>query len=224
LLEGTTRTFALDLFIFLYYTFLHLRLDSPHIPFIMAKDQFSQLVEAIIANKQTVTGAADDLHSALSQHEKLWLLDGDLTPMQWIKESIKLGYCGKPVVAGAIAKFGFPGIRFSDGPRGINTGTCFPVPSTRANTFNVDLEEQIVSRVGRYLRRELKIRGEPSAKSCEQSEETISEGSASILRRIPNGDVFKNLLARTLCWLGRWVQLSPRDLPKTSSPASSTLL
>jgi len=119
----------------------------------MAKDQFTQLVEAIITNKQTVAGAADELHCALSQHEKLWLLDGDLTPIQWIKESVQLGYCGKPVVAGAIPKFGFPGMRFSDGPRGINTGTCFPVPSARANTFNVDLEEQIVSHAGKYLQR-----------------------------------------------------------------------
>ncbi|KAJ9092277.1 hypothetical protein QFC21_006919 [Naganishia friedmannii] len=50
---------------------------------------------------------------------------------------------GKPVVAGANPKIGFPGICFSDGPRGMNEGTCFPTPSTRANTFNVELDKQI---------------------------------------------------------------------------------
>lgn len=113
----------------------------------MATDRFSQLVDAIVLGKQTVSGAADELHGSLSQQDKLWLLDGDAKPYQWIKDVIKFRYGGKLVVAGADPKTGFPGIRFSDGPRGINIGTCFPTPSTRANTFNVDLEEHIVSHV-----------------------------------------------------------------------------
>lgn len=111
----------------------------------MSPDLFTQLVQTIVDGKKTVSSAADELYADFTQDEKLGLLDGDHYPMAWFAEVVKVGYCGVPVVAGAIASKGFPGIRFSDGPRGVNMGTCFPTPSTRANTFNVELEEEVVS-------------------------------------------------------------------------------
>jgi hypothetical protein len=147
------KTLLTHLFPSCFSTHSPFHLSTQHFwSYIMSTDHFSQLVQAIVTGKQTVSEAANELYGTLGHHEKLGLLDGDLTPFEWFKESLQLGYCGKPVVAGAIPRVGFPGIRFSDGPRGVNTGTCFPTPSTRANTFNVELEEQIVSgRSGGFL-------------------------------------------------------------------------
>ena len=108
---------------------LQLHLDTRGLCFfIMLTDQFSQLVKAIVAGEQTVSGAADELHSESSQREKIGLLDGDAMLAQWLTESLRDGHCGRPVVVGAVAKIRLPGMRFSDGPRGMNMGTCFPRP------------------------------------------------------------------------------------------------
>lgn len=111
----------------------------------MSNDRFSHLVQEIKADRITTAVAADALYEELFPDEQLALLQGKAHPVTWVKDIITLGYCGKPVIAAEVARLGIPGIRFSDGPRGLNTGTAFPTPSTRANTFNVDLEERIVS-------------------------------------------------------------------------------
>jgi beta-glucosidase len=111
----------------------------------MSNTAFREAVDAIAADQITVSDAAKELYANLHDTEKLGLLDGDGTPISWIMDTITGGYCGKPVVASSVRRLGIPGIRFSDGPRGLNRGTAFPAPSQRANTFNVELEEEIVS-------------------------------------------------------------------------------
>src|SRR5204862_5001770 len=51
-------------------------------------------------------------------------------------------------------RLGFPGIAFSDGPRGVVVGpnTCFPVSMARGATFDPDLEERIGKAIGLELR------------------------------------------------------------------------
>jgi len=57
-----------------------------------------------------------------------------------------------PVAGGAVPRLGIPGIRFSDGPRGVVIGRCtaFPVTIMRAATWDPALEEP---RTGTWSRR-----------------------------------------------------------------------
>ncbi|MGI8459532.1 MAG: beta-glucosidase [Propionibacteriaceae bacterium] len=63
----------------------------------------------------------------------------------------------RPFVAGAVPRLGIPGIRFSDGGRGVVIGasTAFPVTMARAATWDPSLEE----RVGLVIGRETRARG-----------------------------------------------------------------
>ena len=109
---------------------------------------FSQLVEAIIAEQTDLSTAAETLYSQLSPQEKLWLLDGDSTALSFVGRFLKEGYCFRPHNAGVVERLGIPGIRFTDGPRGILMGhnsTAFPTSSTRACTWDPKLEERVVS-------------------------------------------------------------------------------
>ncbi len=87
--------------------------------------------------------------------ELLWLLDGDV-PLRAVPRLATMMRSG-PVAGGAIPRLGIPGIRFSDGPRGVVIGrsTAFPVTIMRAATWDPALEE----RVGLAMGREARARG-----------------------------------------------------------------
>lgn len=107
---------------------------------------FNDLVESIGAGTSP-SEAAEQLYASLTPSEKLWLLDGDIGFRQFFTSFFAEGYCYRPVEAGAVPRLGIPGIRFSDGPRGIQLGgkgTAFPASSTRAQTWDPALEEQVV--------------------------------------------------------------------------------
>jgi beta-glucosidase len=55
-----------------------------------------------------------------------------------------------PLPAGENLRLGIPGIRFSDGPRGVVMyhSTCFPVSMARGASWDVDLEERIGDAIG----------------------------------------------------------------------------
>jgi beta-glucosidase len=94
------------------------------------------------------SATADELYASLTPREKLWLLDGDIGFRTFFTRFFRDGYCYQPVEAGAIPRLGIPGIRFSDGPRGIQLGgkgTAFPASNTRAQTWDPAPEEQVVS-------------------------------------------------------------------------------
>lgn len=84
--------------------------------------------------------------------ELLWLLDGDtpLRELAWLSGRMKKG----PVVGGAVPRLGIPGIRFTDGPRGVSIGhsTAFPVTMMRAATWDPALEERVGLAMGREAR------------------------------------------------------------------------
>jgi beta-glucosidase len=94
------------------------------------------------------------LLSELTPEERLGLLDGDMEFWPGIIDFYREGYNVVPVVAGAVARLGIPGIRFADGPRGCVLGhsTCFPVSMARGATWDVDLEEQVGQAIGREIR------------------------------------------------------------------------
>ncbi|MEV4617713.1 glycoside hydrolase family 3 C-terminal domain-containing protein [Asanoa sp. NPDC049573] len=96
--------------------------------------------------------AAESLVAELSPAESRWLLDGDLP----VRAAIRLPALVKagPVVAGWVHRLGIPGIRFTDGPRGvvISRSTAFPVTMARAATWDPELEERVGLAMGREAR------------------------------------------------------------------------
>jgi beta-glucosidase len=96
---------------------------------------FAECVNDLRSGAATAHEAAESLIAQMNDDELLWLLDGD-TParaMLRLPARIKAG----PIAGGAVPRLGIPGIRFSDGPRGVVIGrsTAFPVTIMRAATW-----------------------------------------------------------------------------------------
>ena len=106
---------------------------------------FQEEVDSLTRATTRIELSVMRIFSEMTLKEKLSMLDGDEMPGTFLYRTATEGYCHTPVKAAVSARLGLPGIRFSDGPRGCNEGTAFPCPSSRANTWNPDLEEQIVS-------------------------------------------------------------------------------
>lgn len=96
---------------------------------------------------------AEALLAELTPEEKLWLLDGDDDFWPGLAE-MSAAYNLRPLLFGAIDRLGIPGLRFSDGPRGVVMGqsTAFPVSMARGATWDLDLEEKVGRAIGREMR------------------------------------------------------------------------
>jgi beta-glucosidase len=101
-----------------------------------------------------IPGLVDELLASLNPYEKLDLLDGDTEFWPGMASMLIDGYNITPIVMGEIARIGLPGLRFSDGPRGVVVGrsTAFPVSMARGATWDVALEERIGEAIGAELR------------------------------------------------------------------------
>jgi beta-glucosidase len=95
-----------------------------------------------------------ELMGQLTLDEKIKIMCGDLPFWEGLYDMVAVGYAKHPWIAGAIDRLGIPGIRFSDGPRGVMMpgATTFPVSMGRGATFDCDLEERIGDVIGRELR------------------------------------------------------------------------
>jgi beta-glucosidase len=89
------------------------------------------------------------LLDAMSQHERIALLAGNGPLVRGVLDMAR-HYNETPYVAGELPRLGVPGIRFSDGPRGVVMGhaTAFPVALARAATFDPGLEEWVGDAIG----------------------------------------------------------------------------
>ncbi len=100
---------------------------------------------AAVGQGSSAADEAAKLYQELTESERLWLLDGD-DPF-WEGQAVMMteGYNVRPIVHGAIDRLGIPGIRFSDGPRGVVMGhsTAFPVSMSRGASWDIELEERI---------------------------------------------------------------------------------
>jgi beta-glucosidase len=96
---------------------------------------------------------AEGLLAELTPEEKLWLLDGDDDFWPGLAE-MSAGYNLRPILMGAVDRLGIPGLRFSDGPRGVVMGksTAFPVSMARGATWDTALEERVGLAIGREMR------------------------------------------------------------------------
>ncbi len=113
---------------------------------------FAQAVDRVRAGADAAADARGILDE-LTPDERLWLLDGDGEFWSSMGE-MSQAYNTRPIVMGEVARVGLPGLRFSDGPRGVVMGnsTAFPVSMARGATWNVDLEERIGTAIGVEMR------------------------------------------------------------------------
>jgi len=97
---------------------------------------------------------ARDLVDALTPAQRLDLMWGDADFWPGLAEMLQGGYNRRPYVAGAVPALGIPGIRFTDGPRGVSLGasTCFPVAMARGATWDPALEERVGDAMGAEVR------------------------------------------------------------------------
>jgi hypothetical protein len=90
---------------------------------------FDDAVEQVRAGEITATAAADQLVGKLSDRELLWLLDGDTPLRGLIALTKKMRTEASRGVA--LLRLGIPGIRFSDGRRGVVIGRSTAFRRTR---------------------------------------------------------------------------------------------
>lgn len=87
--------------------------------------------------------------SKMSLKQKARQMSGDKFILSGILP-MAIRYNKNPIVAGEDKELGIPGIKFSDGPRGVVIGnsTCFPVSIARGASFDIKLEEEIGNIIG----------------------------------------------------------------------------
>lgn len=125
------------------------------VPSAPASAAFAGLETAETLTPDEIDRRARDLRDRLSLEEKISLMHGLLPVWRGLAEmTAPNGYSSRVWPAGEIARLGVPGIRFSDGPRGIilDGATTFPVSMARGATFDTDLEERVGDAIGRELR------------------------------------------------------------------------
>ncbi len=113
---------------------------------------FAVAVDAVRAGEEVETAVAG-LIDRMTDDELLWLLDGDLTFRTGFR-AMTTAYNRVPIVAGQVDRLGIPGIRFTDGPRGVVMGnsTAFPAAIARAASWDTDLERAVGGVIGEEAR------------------------------------------------------------------------
>lgn len=103
---------------------------------------------------EQIKAEAHKFLAQLTLDEKIGMMDGDVSFWSGLADLMGGGYADQLWNAGIIARLGIPGIRFSDGPRGIvmEGATTFPVAMARGAAWDVALEERIGDAIGRELR------------------------------------------------------------------------
>ena len=95
------------------------------------------------------------MRDQLSLDEKISLMHGQLSLWPGLAAmTAPGGYSSQFWVAGEVARLGVPGVRFTDGPRGVilDGGTTFPVSMARGAAWDPALEERIGDAIGREIR------------------------------------------------------------------------
>lgn len=114
---------------------------------------FNRAVDAVRAGADAFT-QAEAIYGRLTPHERLWLLDGDEPFWLGLGTMASGGFNERIFPQAVVERVGLPGIRFTDGPRGVVIGpaTMFPVSMARGASFDLDLEERIGDVIGREAR------------------------------------------------------------------------
>ncbi len=115
---------------------------------------FGALETSASLSSEQIEARAKELLAQLTLDEKVNLMSADPPFWPGLGDMFNGGYNAHIWPAGATPRLGIPGIRFSDGPRGIvmKGATTFPVSMARGAAWDVDLEERIGDVIGRELR------------------------------------------------------------------------
>lgn len=115
---------------------------------------FGALETSDSLSAEQIDARARALLAQLTLAEKLNMMDGDPPFWPGMADMLGGGYSAHVWSAGSTPRLDIPGIRFSDGPRGIvmRGATTFPVSMARGAAWDVELEEQIGDVIGRELR------------------------------------------------------------------------
>lgn len=115
---------------------------------------FGTLETGAALTSDQIDAKARELLSRLTLDEKIWMMSGDSPFWPGFADMMGGGYSRHTWVAGAVPRLGIPGIRFSDGPRGVIMpgATTFPVSMARGASWDAGLEERIGDVIGRELR------------------------------------------------------------------------
>jgi hypothetical protein len=110
-----------------------------------------------IQNGQQIFQVIQTLLSELTKNERLSLHDGDEPFYSGLRTILCDRYNRFPFIHGSIPRLKIPGVRFTDGPRGIVIGasTAFPVSMAKGASWDTALEE----RIGNAIRLEAKAQG-----------------------------------------------------------------
>ncbi|KAL2811584.1 glycoside hydrolase superfamily [Aspergillus granulosus] len=110
---------------------------------------FQTAVESVKCGQEPSLAARALLHK-LTENERLSLLHGDPEFWEGMYKLYNGFYLSNPYVHGEIKRLGIPGIRYCDGPRGvnINIATAFPVSMARGATWDPSLEERVAQVIG----------------------------------------------------------------------------
>ncbi|CRG91030.1 hypothetical protein PISL3812_08078 [Talaromyces islandicus] len=116
----------------------------------MAEQSEFQKAVAFVQLGLDPSSAARPLLHQLTGKEKLALLQGDAGFWEGMYNLYTGIYLSQPYVHGEINRLGIPGVRYCDGPRGvnINTATAFPVSMARGATWDTSLEERVAHVIG----------------------------------------------------------------------------
>jgi beta-glucosidase len=116
---------------------------------------FADLQTAESLTPSDIEARAKALRDKLSLDEKISLMHGQLTLWPGLAAmTAPGGYSSQFWVAGEVARLNIPGIRFTDGPRGVilDGGSTFPVSMARGAAWDPELEERIGDAIGREIR------------------------------------------------------------------------
>lgn len=120
----------------------------------MTGTHFAGVVDAVRRGEKTSDVATAELLATLTDKELLWLLDGDKALLESVVDGARTRTNFLAVTAGRIDRVGIPGLRFTDGPRGVGIApaTSFPVAIARAATWDVDVERCVGAAIGAEAR------------------------------------------------------------------------
>lgn len=115
---------------------------------------FGALETAAALTDAQIEAKAHELLGQLTLAEKVGMMDGDPTFWGGFADMMNGGYNAHVWPAASAPRLGIPGIRFSDGPRGVVMAgaTTFPVSMARGASWDPELEERIGDVIGKELR------------------------------------------------------------------------
>ncbi len=115
----------------------------------MVPGLWGRLQPAPDRSDDSIDRQAQALLDQMTFDEKIHQMSGDMPFLTGGIEMVQ-SYNTRPYPAGENFRLGIPGVRFTDGPRGVVVyhSTCFPVAMARGATWDPDLEARIGDAIG----------------------------------------------------------------------------